>query len=127
MLLWAASVAAHLHDDGYEVTAYVAANGEEMLRYDPHIARIVTMPQGILTDDELIEYWAHEAPKFDKWVNLIGSVETRLLPHQSSTEFYLPAKVRHKLMNVNYLDMVHDYAELAGRIGKPPEVLRHRQ
>ncbi|MGK3946832.1 hypothetical protein ABK046_51765, partial [Streptomyces caeruleatus] len=60
----------------------------------------------------LIEYWAHEAPKFDKWVNLIGSVETRLLPHQSSTEFYLPAKVRHKLMNVNYLDMVHDYAEL---------------
>lgn len=110
--LWAASVAAHLHDDGYEVTAYVAANGEEMLRYDPHIARIVTMPQGILTDDELIEYWAHEAPKYNKWVNLIGSVETRLLPHQSSTEFYLPAKVRHKLMNHNYLDMVHDYAEL---------------
>ena len=110
--LWAASVAAHLHDAGYEVTAYVAANGEEMLRHDPHIARIVTMPQGILSDDELIEYWANEAPKFDKWVNLIGSVETRLLPHQSSTEFYLPAKVRHKLMNSNYLDMVHDYAEL---------------
>ena len=97
---------------GYDVTAYVAANGEEMLRHDPHIARIVVMPQGILADDELIEYWAHEAPKFDKWVNLIGSVETRLLPHQSSTEFYLPAKVRHKLMNHNYLDMVSDYAEL---------------
>lgn len=110
--LWAASVAAHLHDDGYDVTAYVAANGEEMLRHDPHFSRIVTMPQGILADDELIEYWAHEAPKFDKWVNLIGSVETRLLPHQSSTEFYLPAKVRHKLMNHNYIDMVHDYAEL---------------
>ena len=92
--LWAASVAAHLHGDGYEVTAYVAANGEKMLRHDPHIARIVTMPQGILSDDELIEYWANEAPKFDKWVNLIGSVETRLLPHQSSTEFYLPANIK---------------------------------
>lgn len=110
--LWASSVAAHLHEDGYEVTAYVAANGEEMLRHDPHIARIVTMPTGILDDAELLEYWANEAPKYDKWVNLIGSVETRLLPHQSSTEFYLPARVRHKLMNQNYLDMVHAYAEL---------------
>ena len=110
--LWAASVAAHLHDAGYEVTCYVAANGEEVLRHDPHIARIVVLPQGILNDDELIEYWAHEAVKFDQWVNLIGSVETRLLPHQSHIDFYLPHGVRHGLMNKNYLDMVHAYAEL---------------
>ena len=110
--LWAASVAAHLHDQGFEVTAYVAANGEEVLRHDPHIARIVVIPTGILTEDELIEYWAHEAPKFDKWVNLIGSVEERLLPHQSSQAFYLSHALRHKLMNHNYLDMVHTFAEL---------------
>lgn len=110
--LWAASVAAHLHDQGYAVTAYVAKNGEEVLRHDPHFAAITVLPQGILGDDELIEYWAHEAVKFDKWVNLIGSVETRLLPHQSGQDFYLPAPVRHKLMNHNYLDMVHAYAEL---------------
>jgi predicted SAM-dependent methyltransferase/ADP-heptose:LPS heptosyltransferase len=110
--LWAASVAAHLHEQGYSVTAYVAQNGEEVLRYDPHFAAITVLPQGILSDDELIEYWAHEAVKFDKWVNLIGSVETRLLPHQSGQDFYLPAPVRHKLMNHNYLDMVHAYSEL---------------
>ena len=110
--LWAASVAAHLHDQGFEVTAYVGSNGEEVLRHDPNFARIVVMPKGILDDQELIEYFAHEAPKFDKWVNLIGSVETRLLPHQSSVDFYLPHGVRHKLMNHNYLDMVHAYAEL---------------
>jgi predicted SAM-dependent methyltransferase/ADP-heptose:LPS heptosyltransferase len=117
--LWAASVAAHLHDAGYEVTCYVAANGEEVLRHDPHINKIVVLPQGILNDEELIEYWAHEAPKFDKWVNLIGSVETRLLPHQSHLDFYLPQAVRHGLMNRNYLDMVHAYAELpAGTISR---------
>ena len=117
--LWAASVAAHLHDAGYEVTCYVAANGEEVLRHDPHIAKIVVLPQGILNDEELLEYWAHEAPKFDKWVNLIGSVETRLLPHQSHIDFYLPQAVRHGLMNRNYLDMVHAYAELpAGTISR---------
>jgi len=110
--LWAASVAAHLHYDGYAVTAYVAKNGEEVLRHDPHIANIVVLPQGILSDEELLEYWAHEAVKFDKWVNLIGSVETRLLPHQSQIDFYLPQGVRHQLMNRNYLDQVHAYAEI---------------
>jgi len=110
--LWAASVAAHLHGQGYAVTAYVAKNGEEMLRHDPHFANIVVLPQGILGDHELVDYWAHEAVKFDKWVNLIGSVETRLLPHQSHIDFYLPHGVRHKLMDRNYLDLVHTYAEL---------------
>jgi predicted SAM-dependent methyltransferase/ADP-heptose:LPS heptosyltransferase len=110
--LWAASVAANLHEQGYEVTAYVARNGEEVLRHDPHIARLVTMPAGVLDDDQLLTYWGHEAPKFDKWVNLIGSVENRLLPHQSQDAFYLPQGVRHKLMNTNYIDMVHAYAEI---------------
>jgi predicted SAM-dependent methyltransferase/ADP-heptose:LPS heptosyltransferase len=110
--LWAASVAAHLHADGYSVTAFMSANGEEVLRHDPHIDRIITVPQGLLGDEELLEYWAWQAPKFDKWVNLIGSVEGRLLPHQSVHEFYLPQHLRHELMNRNYLDMVHAYAEL---------------
>jgi predicted SAM-dependent methyltransferase/ADP-heptose:LPS heptosyltransferase len=110
--LWAASAAAHLHDAGYEVTVYCAENGEEVLRHDPHIAHIRTLPQGILTDDESIEFWAICATKFDRWVNLHGSVEGRLLPHQSEHAFYLPHHVRHRLMNHNYVDMVHTYAEL---------------
>ena len=110
--LWAGSVADHLHEQGYSVTVFAAANGEEVLRHDQHIARIVTLPRGLLSDDELIEFWAWQAPKFDKWVNLVGSVEGRLLPHQSANEFYLPQALRHQLMNTNYLDMVHAYAEL---------------
>ena len=110
--LWAASVAAHLHGQGYHVTGYVGANGEEVLRHDPHFDKLVVLPKGILDDADLIEYWANEGPKYDKWINLIGSVETRLLPHQSSVDFYLPHGVRHQLMNHNYLDMVHAYAEL---------------
>lgn len=110
--LWAASVAAHLADDGYEVTVYCGANGADVLRHDPHVAKIVELPTGILDDRELLEYWAHEAPKFDKWVNLINSVEGRLLPHESQQDFYLPQAVRHRIMDVNYLDQVHAWAEL---------------
>lgn len=110
--LWAASAAAHLHDAGYAVTLYCAENGEEVLRHDPHIADIRLLPQGILTDEESIEFWTLQATKFDRWVNLHGSVEQRLLPHQEVHEFYLPHAVRHKLMNRNYVEMVHTYAEL---------------
>lgn len=110
--LWAGSVAANLHEQGYSVTLYCGSNGEEVLRHDPNIARIITLPNGILSDDELLTYWANEAPKYSKWANLQGSVEGRLLPHQSETAYYLPQAVRHQLMNHNYLDMVHDYAEI---------------
>jgi len=110
--LWAASAAAHLHDAGYAVTLYCAENGEEVLRHDPHIADIKIIPSGILTDEESIEFWTRQATQFDRWVNLHGSVEQRLLPHQSVHEFYLPHDVRHQLMNHNYVDMVHAYAQL---------------
>jgi ADP-heptose:LPS heptosyltransferase len=107
--LWAASIAAHLHADGYRVTLFVSANGEQVLRHDPHIDHIVIVPAG-MSEHDLIEYWAVNAPRFDKWINLIGSVEGRLLPHQSVHDFYLPHALRHKLNNHNYIDMVHAYA-----------------
>jgi len=110
--LWASSPAALLKEQGYRVTAYVATTGEEVLRHDPNIDRLVTLPNGVLDDDDLIAFWAHEAGKYDKWVNLIGSVEQRLLFHPSSNEFFLPQALRHRFGNVNYLEMIHDYADL---------------
>jgi len=110
--LWAASVAAHLRREGYSVTAYVGKNGEEVLRHDPNIDRLITLPTGLLCDEDLLNFWAHEGPKYDRWINLLQSVEGRLLPHQSNIDFYMPQALRHRLMNINYLDMVHDFAEL---------------
>lgn len=112
--LWAGSVAANLKAQGYRVTGFVGVNGEAVLRHDPNFDELITLPGNLLDDNDLIAFWAHQAARFDKWVNLIGSVETRLLPHQSSQDFYLPHGVRHKLMNHNYLDMVHAYAEIDG-------------
>lgn len=111
--LWAASVAAHLHDAGYSVTVYCAENGLEILKHDPHIAAFRVLPRNILNDEESVEYWCHEAVKYDRWVNLHGSVEGRLLPHQSEQAFYLPHNVRARLMDDNYVETVHCYADLS--------------
>lgn len=110
--LWASSPAALLKEMGYHVTAYVAVTGGEILRHDPNIDRLVVLPDGILDDDELLALWAHEAARHDRWINLIGSVEQRLLYHPSSNEFFLPHALRHRFGNANYLEMVHDYAGL---------------
>lgn len=110
--LWASSVIAHLKDQGYHVTVYAAHTGAEILRHDPNIGRLITLPDGVLTDDELLGYWAHEAARHDRWINLIGSVETRLLAHPNEHAFYHPHWLRHRLMNRNYLEVVHEYADL---------------
>lgn len=110
--LWASSPLALFKEMGYHTTVYTAHTGAEVLQHDPHIDRIISLPDGILSDEDLIAYWAHEAVKYDRFVNLIGSVEGRLLAHATDPTFYLPAAVRHKFMNMNYLEMVHDYAEL---------------
>jgi ADP-heptose:LPS heptosyltransferase/predicted SAM-dependent methyltransferase len=110
--IWASSPCALLKEQGYHVTAYVAVTGGEVLKHDPNIDRLVVIPDGVMSDDELLQFWAHEAAKHDKWVNLIGSVEQRLLYHPSSNEFFLPHKLRHKFGNANYMEMIHDYADL---------------
>lgn len=110
--VWASSPCALLKEQGYHVTCYVAKTGAEILAHDPNIDRLVELPDGALDDEELIEFWAREAAKHDKWINLIGSVEQRLLYHPSSNEFFLPHALRHRFGNVNYLEMIHDYAGL---------------
>lgn len=115
--LWASSVCAHLKDEGYHVTVYTVAGGAEVLRHDPNVDRIITLRDKTLTDDELLRFYAHLAPKFDRFANLIGSVEGNLLPHPNEVRFFLPQALRHKLMNRNYLETVHEWAGLEG---KPP-------
>jgi ADP-heptose:LPS heptosyltransferase/predicted SAM-dependent methyltransferase len=110
--LWASSPVALLKEQGYHVTVYTATTGGEILRHDPNIDELIVMPDGVLTDEELLAYWANEAVKYDRWINLVGSVENRLLAHVQDVSFYLPDGLRRKLMGKNYLEMVHDYADL---------------
>lgn len=110
--IWASSPVALLKAQGYHTTVYAASTGAEILKHDPNIDRLVMLPDGVLNDEELLAFWAHEAAKHDKWVNLIGSVEQRLLYHPSSNEFFLPHQLRHKFANKNYLETIHDYADL---------------
>jgi ADP-heptose:LPS heptosyltransferase/predicted SAM-dependent methyltransferase len=110
--LWASSVCAHLKKQGYHVTVYASSRGAEVLRHDPNIDRCFPLPDKALSDAEFLAWRTHEAVKYAKWVDLVGSVENRLLYHPGSNEFYLSHRLRHLYANRNYLEVVHEYADL---------------
>ena len=108
--LWASSVLPHLKAQGYHITVYTQKAGELMLRHDPHIDRFVLHMDTTTQPEELVGFWTWHSAKFDRWLNLVGSVETELLPAPTETRFWLEHDIRHKVMDRNYLETVHDYA-----------------
>lgn len=108
--LWSASACWHLKNEGYHVTVYASRHGAEILKHDPNIDEVFGLPDGSVTDAEFLSWRAHQAIKFDRWVDLLGSVENRLLFHQDSNEFFQRHEIRQRLAAGNYLEQVHAYA-----------------
>ncbi len=111
-LLQASSVIAGLKKQGYHVTLYCSPPGCEVLKHDPNIDEFYYQEVNQVPNQALTEFWKYHKAKYDKWVNLSESVEGQLLsipdraPHQ-----WTPA-ARHRLMNHNYLEMMHAIADV---------------
>lgn len=110
--IWAGALAHEFKRQGYNVTLYTGPVGREVSRANPNIDRIITMPNGMLGDDELLLFFLWEGRKYSRFVNLIGAVEGRLLPHPNEIQFYWPQEIRHARMNANYLERLFELAGL---------------
>lgn len=108
--LWGGSVAWHLKDQGYHVTVYTGPKGEEVLRHDPNIDRIIVQEDDLFTQTEMLGFWFTESEKYSKWVNLVGTAEIKLLPTVNELAFHWPDSVRHAEMDRNYVEVAHDMA-----------------
>lgn len=109
---WGGALAKAFKDEGYQVTIYTGPVGRDMLKRDPNVDQIVTMPNGMLDDDEMVLYFLWESRKYTRWVNLIGVVESRVLPHPNELPYYWPDRVRHAHMNRNYHEFMWELAGL---------------
>ena len=110
--IWSSSILPHLKAEGYHVTLYTEPRGEEVLRHDPNIDRIVV--QDHVPPHALHVYWKKESQKFDRWINLTESVEKNMLAIREDLRFYWPAAARRAIFGGNYLEHVHMLA------GVPP-------
>jgi ADP-heptose:LPS heptosyltransferase/predicted SAM-dependent methyltransferase len=123
--LWISGLLPQWKAEGYHITVYTHPQGEEVLRHDPNIDRIICQPHGLFDfgDGRIAmwqtAYWLHEEKKFDHFVNLIGSTERRLLPQPFDPDFYLPDEQRRRMMNRNYIEALHEWAGLPFDNTKP--------
>jgi ADP-heptose:LPS heptosyltransferase/predicted SAM-dependent methyltransferase len=117
--LWTSTLLPQWKAEGWHITIYVQPQGEEVLRHDPHIDRIICQPHGLFEfgDGSIAMwqtgYWLHEARKYDRFIQTIGAVERQLLPQPNEADFYLPDEQRRRLMNRNYVEALHE------RVGLP--------
>lgn len=116
--LWVTDLLAQWKAEGWHITVYTQSQGEQILRNDPNVDRIIYQPAHLFDfgDGKVgmwqTAYWLHEEPKYDKFVNLIGSTERRLLPQSFDSDFYLPLEQRQRTMNRNYVEALHEWAGL---------------
>ena len=109
-LLQASSVIKGLKDQGFHVTLYTSPPGSDVITHDPNIDRIILQDKDQVPNAELGSFWAYTQKKYDRWVNLSESVEGTLLALPGRSYHGFSPAVRHKLMNLNYLELQHDMA-----------------
>lgn len=111
-LLQCSSVLHGLADQGYTTTVYTSAPGDEVIRHDPHVHEFYLQDKDQVPNHLLGEFWAYQAKKYDKWVNLSESVECTLLSIPGRTPHVWSPAARHRYMNHNYVEMQHAIASV---------------
>jgi len=115
-MIQTSSVLPELKKQGYHVTLYTSEGGYEVIKADPHVDEFVVQQREQVPNRELGEYWGVLKGKYTKFVNLSESVEGSLLAMEGRTIFAWPHGARHKVLNFNYLEIMHDIAEVPFQI-----------
>lgn len=109
--LWASSVFPHLKEQGFHVILYTQDTGEEVLRHDPHIDRLIKFESRVPMG-ELGELFRWLETKYKHTRLLVECVEGTLLPSPQKIQYHFPDELRHKLMDFNYLEVHHAVAKV---------------
>ena len=106
-LIQASSVLAGLKKQGYHITLYCSPPQCDVVAHDPNVDDFYYQDKDQVPNHYLAEFWANESKKYDKWVNLSESVEGSFLALPTRALHGWPPALRHRLMNMNYLEAQH--------------------
>ena len=96
---------------GFHVTVMTTPSGKNIIRNDPHADDWFILETDQVPNHELGAFWQCIAKRYTRFVNLSESVEGTFLAMPGRANHAWPQSVRHKMMNVNYLEFA---SELAG-------------
>ena len=109
-LVQASSVCAGLKRQGYHVTMFCSNPAADVIKHDPNIDEFYYQEINQVPNAALTQFWEYHKPKYDKWVQLSESVEGQLLSIPDRAPHGWSPAARHRLMNHNYLEMMHEVA-----------------
>jgi ADP-heptose:LPS heptosyltransferase len=108
--LQACSIFPILKKQGYHITLYTTPRAWEVVKEDPNVDEVILQDTDQVPNAALGPFWANEEKKYDKWINLSASVEDSLLVLENSVRARWPTEVRHKHLNINYVQLQHELA-----------------
>lgn len=111
-MMQTSSVLPHLKEQGYHVTLYTNERGAEVLKHDPNVDRFIVQDTDQVPNEALSSFFLYTSLKYDKFINLSESVEGTLLAIPGRANHEWPHAFRHKRLNVNYLEFMHDLADV---------------
>ena len=117
-ILLVSSVAAGLKEQGYHVTLFSSPPADQVILTDPNIDRLIVQDDGQVPNEWLGDYWCYWRSRFERWVNLSECMETTLLANPGRMTYEWAPAARHKLMNLNYLEVQH----MLARVPHDPQV-----
>lgn len=104
------SILPWLKAEGYHITCYTVPEAWEVIKHDPHIDASIIQDVDAIPNHDLGEFWAYTAKKYDRFINLSESIERSLLCMPGNTNHGWSHTMRHKYLNVNYMQFIHDIA-----------------
>lgn len=113
-----ASVFPQLKADGYHITVYTTEIGNEILKHDPHVDKIVVQGKDQVPNPQLGNFFDWMETRYDKVVNFCESVERSLLAMPGDTKHRWSHEMRNKYLNANYLEFMADMAGVPYRGGQ---------
>lgn len=111
-MVQASSILPALKEQGYEITVFTAPRGVEVIRHDPHVSHFVVQDPDQIPIHELGDFWKWLKTRYTRFINLSETVEGNLLPTPDRSIHGWPHALRHALLDVNYLEVVHAVAEV---------------
>lgn len=111
-MIQAANVLPALKREGYRVYMMTTPKGEEIVRHDPHIDEFLLQDTDQVPNEELGAYWAVQAARFERFINLSESIEGTLLAYPGRANHGWPISVRRRELNRNYLEWTAQLAEV---------------
>lgn len=111
-LIQISSIFPLLKEQGKKVCVNVTENGVDILKNDPNIDELLVQKTDQVPNQELGDYWKFLRRVYPKVINLSSLIEQKLLVLPHDPIYNWDHKKRHKKLNKNYSEVLHNKAKV---------------